>query len=288
MDARPKILASKLYPLKSIRADQMADALRALSSAELVTLYEVGGKPFLQMKTWERHQQIRAKRSKYPEPENSNLISSDINCNQMISDDCKCHRNPIQSESEYENPNTNPKSNPNTNSSSAGDFEEFWAAYPRKVGKSDAQKAFAKVKVPVQVLIEAINKQKTTEQWCKDGGKYIPYPATWLNGSRWQDEVEEYVVGECAVDDGVVDDDDIADRFVSEEQEDKLVCWEGSLGKGVVYLTERQFESLMDKLGLDAFERYVPKLADFIINKKANVKNHYETILKWYEEDTQV
>ena len=186
MDARPKILASKLYPLKSIRADQMADALRALSSAELVTLYEVGGKPFLQMKTWERHQQIRAKRSKYPGPENSNLISSDINCNQMISDDCICPRNPIQSESEYENPNPNP----NTNSSSAGAFEEFWAAYPRKVGKSDAQKAFAKVKVPVQVLIEAINKQKTTEQWCKDGGKYIPYPATWLNGGRWQDEVK--------------------------------------------------------------------------------------------------
>ena len=187
MDARPKILASKLYPLKTIRADQMADALRALSSAELVTLYEVGGKPFLQMKTWERHQQIRAKRSKYPEPENSNLISSDINCNQMISDDCICSRNPIQSESEseYENPN------PNQNSSSAKvAFEEFWAAYPRKVGKSDAQKAFAKVKVPVLTLIEAINKQKKSEQWSKDGGKYIPHPATWLNGERWNDELD--------------------------------------------------------------------------------------------------
>ena len=189
MDARPKILASKLYPLKTIRADQMADALRALSSAELVTLYEVDGKPFLQMKTWERHQQIRAKRSKYPEPENSNMISSDIICNQMISDDCICPRNPIQSE--YENPNLNPNENPNTNSSSAKvAFEAFWEAYPRKVGKSDAQKAFAKVKVPVLTLIEAINKQKNSEQWNRDGGKFIPYPATWLNGGRWQDEVD--------------------------------------------------------------------------------------------------
>ena len=58
------------------------------------------------------------------------------------------------------------------------------------MARFDFQKAFAKVKVPVQVLIEAINKQKTTEQWCKDGGKYIPYPATWLNGGRWQDEVK--------------------------------------------------------------------------------------------------
>ena len=100
MDARPKILASKLFPLKDIRSNQMEDALRALTSAELVDLYTVGGKPFLQMKTWDRHQQIRAKKSKYPA-----MSESDINCNQMQADDFKCSRNPIQSESES-NPNS--------------------------------------------------------------------------------------------------------------------------------------------------------------------------------------
>ena len=93
MDARPKILAARLFPLKDIRAAQMEDALRALTSAELVTLYEVGGKPFLQMKTWERHQQIRAKKSKYPSADEGR-------CNHMISSDIKCPRNPIQSEYE--------------------------------------------------------------------------------------------------------------------------------------------------------------------------------------------
>ena len=101
MDARPKILAAKLFPLKDIRTNQIIDGLRALTSAELVILYEVDGKPFVQMKTWERHQQIRAKKSKYPSPE-SGTISSDIICNQMTSDDSKCPRNPIQS-------NPNPK-----------------------------------------------------------------------------------------------------------------------------------------------------------------------------------
>ena len=105
MDARPKILASKLFPLKDIRANQMEEALRALTSAELVILYEVDGKPFLQMKTWERHQQIRAKKSKYPGSECGKIISGSI-CKQMIADDSKCPRNPIQSESES-NPNTN-------------------------------------------------------------------------------------------------------------------------------------------------------------------------------------
>ena len=104
MDARPKLLASKLFPLKDIRSNQIDEALRALTSAELVTLYEVDGKPFLQMKTWDRHQQVRAKKSKYPSPEIGKQVSDNI-CNQMISDDSKCPRNPIQSES---NPNPNP------------------------------------------------------------------------------------------------------------------------------------------------------------------------------------
>lgn len=61
----------------------------------------------------------------------------------------------------------------------------------------------------------------------------------------------------------------------------------GKLGKGVVFLTPKQMDKLLDKLGFDAFNEYVTRLADFIIEKDARVKNHYETILKWYEEDTK-
>jgi predicted phage replisome organizer len=70
--------------------------------------------------------------------------------------------------------------------------------------------------------------------------------------------------------------------------EDTLKVVGGSLGKGVVYLTDRQLGDLMDRLGLDAFNRYVDRLATFIIEKNAHVNSHYETILKWYEEDTAV
>ena len=68
----------------------------------------------------------------------------------------------------------------------------------------------------------------------------------------------------------------------------RLIKMGGTLGRGVVFLTEEQEESLLDRLGLEAFDRYVEKLADFIIDKGANVANHYMTILKWYEEDTRV
>ena len=100
IDARPKLLASKLFPLRDIRTKQIEDALRAMSSAELVRLYTVDGKPFLQMTTWDRHQQIRAKKSKYPGPDKAdeNLISNDIKCNQMIENVpvIQSNPNPIQ------------------------------------------------------------------------------------------------------------------------------------------------------------------------------------------------
>ena len=62
----------------------------------------------------------------------------------------------------------------------------------------------------------------------------------------------------------------------------------GTLGKGVVLLTEAQRDSLLDELGLDAFNHYVEKLATFIIEKGAKVSNHYNTILKWAREDMKV
>ena len=69
---------------------------------------------------------------------------------------------------------------------------------------------------------------------------------------------------------------------------DQLHCLNDKQGKGVVYLTDEQDEALMEKLGVEGYDYYISKLADFIINKNATVKNHYETILKWYNEDSKV
>ena len=86
----------------------------------------------------------------------------------------------------------------------------------------------------------------------------------------------------------VDEEDNLATATATATEEDKLSLIGGKLGKGVVYLTDRQFDDLLDKLGMDAFNRYVERLADFILEKGAYVKNHYETILKWWEEDRKV
>ena len=70
-------------------------------------------------------------------------------------------------------------------------FERFWELYPRKEGKKAARKAWDRLKVGPDLMcqiMQSLHKQKTSNQWTRDGGQYIPHPATWLNGERWKDE----------------------------------------------------------------------------------------------------
>lgn len=74
----------------------------------------------------------------------------------------------------------------------ARSFESFWALYPKKVGKGAARRAWTKLK-PSDELVEriavAVASQRTSAQWTKDDGRFIPNPATWLNEARWDDEL---------------------------------------------------------------------------------------------------
>jgi hypothetical protein len=72
------------------------------------------------------------------------------------------------------------------------------------------------------------------------------------------------------------------------EEASNLEAMGGALGKGVVYLTDKQRDALLDKLGLDGFNFYIDKLATFILEKDAKVSSHYKTILKWAKEDNRV
>lgn len=72
-------------------------------------------------------------------------------------------------------------------------FDEFWEAYPRKIGKGAARKAWEKIRPGESLaaeIVAAVHRDRKTEQWRRDSGKYIPHPATWLNQERWEDDPE--------------------------------------------------------------------------------------------------
>lgn len=70
-------------------------------------------------------------------------------------------------------------------------FEEFWTRYPRKTGKGDARKAWGRKVAGADTkakIFATLEKMRLCEQWNRDGGRFIPYPATWLNREGWDDD----------------------------------------------------------------------------------------------------
>lgn len=75
-------------------------------------------------------------------------------------------------------------------------FDTFWSAYPKKKGKGEAQKVFHKLKISEQTLdliLFKISEEKRSDQWNRDNGQFIPYPSTWLNQRRWEDDNSSFL-----------------------------------------------------------------------------------------------
>lgn len=85
-DGRPAIIKNRLFPLKEkLTISTVSNAINTLASAGLVVLYVFEDKPFLYLPTWNEHQTVRAKRSKYPAPDDG-VKTSEIICKQMQAD----------------------------------------------------------------------------------------------------------------------------------------------------------------------------------------------------------
>ena len=214
MDARPKILKARLFPLRDITLDEIKAALRVLMGNGLIRMYTVGGKPYLQVITWTEHQRIRDSKHKYPMPDEadpeSEAYEEDAERGEMPQDAESCGelrrvaascgepprdaaRARAESESESESESkTNPTRARARERPDMDAFGAFWDEYPNKKAKQDAIRAWKKLK-PDAALINRIMaglaKAKNSDSWLRDEGRFIPYPATWLNGRRWEDEV---------------------------------------------------------------------------------------------------
>jgi len=202
-DGRPAIIKGACFPLKSyITPNKVDKMVAALRDAALIFIYVVDGLPYIQMAKWGKHQQIRAQRSKYPEPNGNtlDLLSSAIIGNQPKSLASDCTRNPIQS-----NPiRIQSESNLLVENDSTDLFEIFWKdflAMKRNDGKVAARKAWITTTVngrpgkekghkPIDpsVILQAA---KHYREFCVAEGtepRYIKRPATFLGPDRhWED-----------------------------------------------------------------------------------------------------
>jgi len=85
-----------------------------------------------------------------------------------------------------------PTCSPSASESADDGFADFWKQYPKKAAKPAAEKAWRKINPSNQLLADlmvGLERQKVSPDWQKDGGQFIPHPATWLNSRRWEDEI---------------------------------------------------------------------------------------------------
>lgn len=71
------------------------------------------------------------------------------------------------------------------------DFAEFWSLYPRRVAKKDAERAW--IRMTSEHRFAAIQSLPIHIRYWEAAGtskEFLPYPASWLNGHRWEDELE--------------------------------------------------------------------------------------------------
>ena len=69
-------------------------------------------------------------------------------------------------------------------------FDQFWKTWPtspRKGAKSECRKKWEKhyCETQTEQILKHIEWLKTTEQWLKSGGAFIPAPLVYLNQQRW-------------------------------------------------------------------------------------------------------
>lgn len=183
----PRILASLCFPQKPPTEQKIRSWLDELIRENMVGTYTAAedGKKYLKLLNWGKCQQTRAKSSKYPEP-----VSFDCTCNQAYGNQMKSNVPVNANENDNGNGIEKRETRPFGAEGTPSGFDRFWSVYPRRVGKKDAVAVWKKIgpdDALVDQIVAGVERWKRSEQWTKDDGRYIPYPATFLRGERWNE-----------------------------------------------------------------------------------------------------
>ena len=181
LDDRPKRIKAECLPYDDCDVNCL---LNELSEHGFILRYTANDQPYIQILAFGKHQNPHCKEqaSTIPAPcmhgasiEHAGLIPDSLN---LIPD----------------SPSRKPQKPLGHRADDPGAFEsKFWPAYPRKAAKASAAKAFAKINPDDALLgrmLAALERERRSDQWQREAGRFIPHAATWLNQRRWEDEAQ--------------------------------------------------------------------------------------------------
>lgn len=174
LEDRPARLKIQVLPYDDV---DMEDVLSTLAEHRFIVRYEHAGRRLIQVRTFGKHQCPNKK-----EPESIIPAPSEHSADTIPSDEGTCGREGKGTEG-----NGNGSPSPDVDGELAESFDRFWDAYPRKDAKQAAEKAWRKLK-PRHELVDAIVAAVELQARGWKDPQFIPMPATWLNGARWNDQ----------------------------------------------------------------------------------------------------
>lgn len=195
-DATPKVLLGACFPLLIGRISErdIRAWLLEMEQAGLIVLYTVSGRDYGFFRNWAQHQRVYGRWSKYPDPELAVSPESAGSCGDSPESAGNPCSYPVIGNRESVSGNRySVIGNRESVIAHLGvtGFGKFWALYPRKKSKGKAESSWAKLKPTEQLqdrIFDALERAKTSADWLKEGGQFIPYPASWLNAKGWEDE----------------------------------------------------------------------------------------------------
>jgi len=193
LEYRPKRIKAEILPYDDCN---IAKLLGDLAQSQFIAIYNVKEKRYIAIANFAKHQnphpnEVR-KGSAIPSPEE--CATETLETEEIANN----HDKTLQ---ERDESITNPADSllliPSTpNGTCANDaqigFEDFWAEYPKKKDKAKAKAKWKSKKLDskAEIILEDVRNRKVNDyDWRKEDGKYIPYPSTYLNGKRWEDEI---------------------------------------------------------------------------------------------------
>lgn len=187
LEDRPRRIKKTLLGYDDVTAEETSGMLQQLHDNGFIIRYKANDENYIQIINFTKHQNphMKEKNSEIPPPPGFKTETSEQNCTRTRQIQCK-NNEPEKIEHVPEEELTQGIQDMR--------FAAFWAEYPNKKAKQNARKAWMRIK-PTKVLFEkimiAVKMAKNSVEWTKENGRFIPHPATWLNGGRWDDELTE-------------------------------------------------------------------------------------------------
>lgn len=186
---KPVSLKALIFPGDSIDSTSIRRLLLELSENDLIALYDVDGKQYLQVLGW-AHQRIDKPTRKYPTHENGIPIKTDT-YQLKFEESSKNTRGVVVEDSDTERKGIDQDQKHLVKFDQKSAFDIFWKLYPRKVSKAPAEKKFMTKCKDAETFSKIIRSVGEHIEGALSLAEmnFIPHAATWLNQERWNDEV---------------------------------------------------------------------------------------------------